>query len=253
AGIRKNLFRIAPGPNGTPNEPVARLQALRSKLLIPTNVDHDPYIVATLLAMAQAHFYRIPAYSGRMTPNGSQGQKGVRLRMPQFRDIKVQLITHDEGQKSDPHFIVYTAVVTAAFLERFMTPHKTPCSRSVDSEAGLGMKIAYTPVKVWPILGLKERLAKALGPEISGVLPFDNPDFIDLHGPLVEPAPEQLPVFAHLISQRKLKRRRERQPIEEMLNSSFEEEPPSSDDRPVLSSSAKRRRTARSVGTLEVC
>ncbi|KAK0705806.1 hypothetical protein B0T21DRAFT_353110 [Apiosordaria backusii] len=257
AAIRKNLFRIASGPNGTPNEPVARLQALRSKLLIPANIDHDPYIVATLLAMAQAHFYRIPAYSGRMTPsssaNDSQSQKshGVRLRMPQFRDIKVQLITHDEGQESDPHFIVYTAVVTAAFLERFMTPHKTPSVN--DSEVGLGMKITYTPVKVWPILGLKERLAKALGPEISGVSPFDNPDFIDLHGPLVEPAPEQLPVFTHIISQRKLKRRRdkERQPLEEMLNSSFEEEPPSSDDRPVLSPSAKRRRTARSVGTLE--
>lgn len=254
AAIRKNLFRIASGPNGIFNEPVARLQALRSKLLIPANIDHDPYIVATLLAMAQAHFYRIPAYSGRMTPSSSahDSQRGVRLRMPQFRDIKVQLITHDEGQESDPHFIVYTAVITAAFLERFMTPHKTPL---VDSEDGLGMKITYTPVKVWPILGLKERLAKALGSEISGVSPFDNPEFIDLHGPLVEPAPEQLPVFAHIISQRKLKRRRdkERQPLEEMLNSSFEEEPPSSDDRPVLSPSAKRRRTARSVGTLEVC
>ncbi|KAK4196266.1 hypothetical protein QBC40DRAFT_313946 [Triangularia verruculosa] len=254
ASIRKNLFRIAAGPEGTPNEPVARLQALRSKLLIPANIDHDPYIVATLLAMAQAHFYRIPAYTGRMTPNSSthDSQRGVRLRMPHFRDIKVQLITHDEGQESDPHFIVYTAVITAAFLERFMTPHKTPF---VDSEVGLGMKITYTPVKVWPILGLKERLAKALGPEISGVSPFDNPDFIDLHGPLVEPTPEQLPVLTHIISQRKLKRRRdkERQPLEEMLNSSFEEEPPSSDDRPVLSPSAKRRRTARSVGTLEVC
>jgi len=136
-----------------------------------------------------------------------------------------------------------------------MFPHKTP--RNPDPEVGLGMKISYTPVTFWPILGLKERLAKALGPEISGASPFDDPDYIDLWGPLVEPQPERLPIYTHIFRQKKLKRRREkesREPLSEMLKSSFEEEPPtSSDDRPVMSPNAKRRRTARSAGTLEVC
>ncbi|KAK4184002.1 hypothetical protein QBC35DRAFT_76761 [Podospora australis] len=266
ASIRRNLFRIAPGPGGRPNEVVARLQALRSKMLMPSNVDHDSYIVAILLAMAQAHFYRIPPpsrteYSQRSTPGSSQG---IRLNTPHFRDVKVQLITHDEGNPNDPHFFIYTATVTAAFLERFMYPHKAPVP-PLYSDVGIGMKISYTPVKMWPILGLRERLAKALGPEISGISPFDDPEFIDLEGPLVEPEPERLPTLYTIPSPvNKLKRRRdtmkEREPLGEVLNSSFEEEsttstPTSSDDRPVLSpNAAKRRRTAsRSAGTLEVC
>ncbi|KAK4464399.1 hypothetical protein QBC42DRAFT_249516 [Cladorrhinum samala] len=257
AAVRRNLFHVKPGPNGMDNESVARLQALRSKHLIPQNADHDPYIVATLIAMAQAHFYRASSKSplSPESTQSSQSAKTVHMCAPQFRDIKVQLITHDENNEVEPHFVIYKAVVTAAFLERFMFPHKTP--RNADSEVGLGLKISYTPVNFWPVLGLKERLAKALGAELSGATPFDDPEFIDLWGPLVEPYPDRVPACSSLFRHDKLKRRREndgREPLSEMLNSSFEEDPPTSpDERPVLSPNAKRRRTARSAGTLEVC
>jgi hypothetical protein len=113
------------------------------------------------------------------------------------------------------------------------------------------MDISYTPVSFWPILGLKERLSQALGPEIAGDSIYDDPNHIGFWHPLLE-SQSRSPVY-HPVS---LKRRRAaREPLSQMLNSSFEEEPPSSpDDRPVLSPAAKRRRTARrAVNSLEVC
>ncbi len=174
----------------------------------------------------------------------------MRIAPPSFRDIKVQVITHDEGNDNNPNFVVYTATVTAAFLDRFLSPHKAPKLQPGEHS---GMDISYTPVSFWPILGLKERLSKALGREIAGDAVLDDPEHIGLWDALLEPQPQPLPrpVYQPL----NLKRRRaEREPLSQMLNSSFDEEPPtSSDDRPVLSPAAKRRRTARAINTLEVC
>ncbi|KAL2262692.1 hypothetical protein VTK26DRAFT_399 [Humicola hyalothermophila] len=266
ASVRNNLYGVMRGPGNAPNEPVAGLQRLRSKLLRPANPDHDPYIVAILLAMAQAHFYQEPrSRPSSQSQSGSQGgRKPIRIPPPQFRDIKVQVITHDEGNSSTPNFVVYTALVTVDFLNRFMFPHKAPAS-SPSQDAG--MEISMTPVPCWPILGLKERLAKALGREIAGDPMFGDPDHIGLWDALLEPQPQpqpqpqsqpepELPTTPSSIYRAvNLKRRRgERSPLSEVLNSSFEEDPPtSSDDRPVLSPAAKRRRTARRVNTLEVC
>lgn len=259
AGIRRNLYGVLRGPNSGANEPVSRLQQLRSQMLVPADADHDPYIVAIFLAMAQAHFYH--ESSSRASSQASQGgRRSVRIPPPSFRDITVQVITHDEGNDSSSNFVVYTATVTAAFLSRFMFPHKAPApTPGEDNTADFsnGMDISYTPVSFWPVLGLKERLAKALGREIAGDSIYDDPDHIGLWDPLLElqaPSPPP-PASRHSVS---LKRRRVpdvREPLSEMLNSSFEEEPPSSpDDRPVLSPATKRRRTARRpVNTLEVC
>ncbi len=249
AAIRKNLYGVFRGPENNTNAPVANLQRLRSKMLVPEDANHDPYLVAIMLAMAQAHFYH--ESSSRSSSQGSShgGRKSVRIAPPAFRDVKIQVITHDEGNDSNPNFVVYTAVVTAAFLERFMSPHLAPKSPTGEACAA-GMDISYTPVSFWPILGLKERLSRALGREIAGDSIYDNPDFIGLWDPLLEPQPR--PVY-HPVS---LKRRRtDREPLSQVLNSSFDEEPPSSaDDRPVLSPAPKRRRTARPpISTLEVC
>jgi len=108
--------------------------------LIPNNPDHDPYIVSVLIASAQAHFY----------------QEKTRLV---FRDVKVSVITHSEHSRvngSDAFFTVYTATVKAAFLELFAYPAKCPNSRD------RGLQITYSKVKVWPALGLKERLGNAI-------------------------------------------------------------------------------------------
>ncbi|KAK4154510.1 hypothetical protein C8A00DRAFT_32721 [Chaetomidium leptoderma] len=253
AAIRKNLYCVFRGPENNANEAVSSLQRLRSKMLVPADADQDPYIVAILLAMAQAHFYH-ESSSRSSSQSGSQGgRKSVRIAPPSFRDVKVQVITHDEFARdedinSEPNFVVYTATVTATFLERFMSPHKAPKSQT-DEDLSVGMDISYTPVSLWPMLGLKERLSKALGHELAGDSIYDDPDYIGLWDPLLEPQPR--PVY-HPVS---LKRRRtDREPLSRVLNSSFDEEPPSSpDDRPVLSPAAKRRRTVRRVNTLEVC
>jgi hypothetical protein len=250
AAIRKNLYGVARGPENNGNTPVTNLQRLRAKMLVPADSNHDPYIVAMLLGMAQAHFYH-ESSSRSSSQASSQGcRKSVRIAPPAFRDVKVQVITHDEGSEGSPNFVVYTAVVTAAFLERFMSPHRVP--RSATGEACTeGMDISYTPVSFWPILGLKERLSRALGREIAADSIYDDPNHIGLWDPLLEPQPRPV-CHHHAVS---LKRRRaDREPLSQVLNSSFDEDPPSSaDDRPVLSPAAKRRRTARAISTLEVC
>ncbi|KAK0609922.1 hypothetical protein B0T17DRAFT_457381, partial [Bombardia bombarda] len=256
AMIRQNLFRVFNGPDNTPNEPVARLQRLRSKQLIPKDLEHDPYFVGILLAMAQAHFYYIGSskLSSRSSSRsrGSNSRRAARMSVPRFHDVKVRIITHDDGNDSSPNFVVYSATVTATFLERFLHPHKSPLS--TEDLAGGGLDITYTSVPFWPILGLKERLAKALGREIAGDPLFGDPDLIALWDALVDQQPT--PLFPPV----SLKRRRgpQREALSEVLNSSFEDEIPtstnSSEDSPVLSPGTKRRKGARSVSsTLEVC
>ncbi|KAJ4288864.1 hypothetical protein N0V88_007194 [Collariella sp. IMI 366227] len=266
ASIRKHLYGVVRGPENTINEPVRRLQKLRSKMLVPENPDHDPYIVAILIGLAQAHFYR--ETSRPSSQSSSQGsRKSIRIKPPVFRDVKVQVITHDDGNDSSPNFIIYTATVTATFLKRFMHPDLAP---SEDATAGLD--ITYTPVSFWPILGLKERLSQALGREIAADSIYDNPNYIGLWDPLLElqHPPVRQPVCQPVYQSVRLKRRRGaerhaaaaaggegRQPLSQVLNSSFEDEAAaalssSPEDRPVISPTAKRRRASRSVGPLQV-
>ncbi|KAH8745878.1 hypothetical protein F5883DRAFT_586076, partial [Diaporthe sp. PMI_573] len=68
---------------------------------------------------------------------------------------------------ADAEFVIYSAVVTAVFLKRFAFPSKAP---AVSNVQGRGLNINLTRVQIWPLLGLKERLAKALGPQIAGDL-----------------------------------------------------------------------------------
>jgi hypothetical protein len=86
------------------------------------------------------------------------------LPQPEVRGIPVKIITQDH-EKAE--FIIYSAVVTAAFLNRFAFPSKAPAVTDMQDR---GLNINLTRVQIWPVLGLKERLAKALGPEIAGDL-----------------------------------------------------------------------------------
>ena len=78
----------------------------------------------------------------------------------EFEDVKVQLLTHSDDTSE---FIVYTAIVSAHFLRRFAEPTKVS-----GTEQERGIRIEYQKVPIWPVLGLKERLGKALGRDIAG-------------------------------------------------------------------------------------
>ncbi|CAK7208703.1 hypothetical protein SBRCBS47491_000181 [Sporothrix bragantina] len=165
--IRKNLFRIVPGPEDGDrcNTPVSRLQALRSKQLLPTELDQDAYLTGVFIAMAQSHFYEgSPSRMSSQVHWWNSRHRGDRVAAVQeFHDLKLRILTHDD-ETSD--FIVYTTVVTAAFLKRFAEPLK-----AVDNaQEQAGLHIEYTRVPVWPILGLRERLGKALGRDFVGDL-----------------------------------------------------------------------------------
>ena len=159
AAMRKSMFRVGRGPNRSFNDPVARLQQLRCKTLLPPNDDHDAHLVGIFLAMAQRHFYGLPPPLSRREhawePRGNLT----------FHDLKLRILTQDTDTVE---FIIYTATVTAQFLQRFHDPFNTPKDESGKVP---GLDIQLTRVPIWPILGLRERMGKALGHDIVG--PFD--------------------------------------------------------------------------------
>ena len=253
ADIRRNLFRVALGPEGGDrlNGPVSRLQQLRSKLLIPARADHDSYYLSILIAMAQSFFYEEPApskASSQASGRPPKNAKTIDMLPESFHDVRVQLIVQDEDTAE---FMVYTAVVTATFLERFARPCRAPKRSTLGREeqhddnnenVEAGMNITFARVPIWPVLGLKERLAKALGRQTVGDV-FSDDGEIETW----ETEEERRRRLG------KLKRgRTERGVLAEMLNSSFEAEDEASDDHPVLSPNAKRRCT-RAANALEVC
>ncbi|KAG6978460.1 hypothetical protein FocnCong_v011593 [Fusarium oxysporum f. sp. conglutinans] len=173
ASVRTNIFRLASGPNGTRNEPVLRLQQMRARMLVPSNCDHDAHLVGVFLVMAQKHFYPTPPLSGRRDSrigNAIAPGQGI-PPCPNFHNIKLKILTHDTERAE---FIVYTGNITKEFLEKFHDPFKAPADD--DDAMVTGLKIEYTRVPIWPILGLKERLGKALGHEIVGSF---NPNLME--------------------------------------------------------------------------
>lgn len=168
ASVRRNLYRVMPGPQDGDfrNTPVLNLQTLRSKRLVPKKSDHDSYLIAIMLAIAQSQFYplRSKSSSRSSSQRSSQGASRAEVRMPhsEFRDVPVRILCQDSDAAE---FVVYSGVVTAAFLERFSEPFKAP---TAGAPLDGGLEVDVTRVPVWPVLGLKERLAKALGSEVTG-------------------------------------------------------------------------------------
>ncbi|CAI6098651.1 unnamed protein product [Clonostachys chloroleuca] len=224
ATIRKNLFRIVPGPQNAPNGPVQRLQQLRSKMLMPANPDQDPHLVGIFLAMAQRHFYGLPTTHGRRF-SPWRPPKEISTR-PNFRDLKLRILTHDIETSE---FIIYTAVVTAQFLDRFHNPFRVPAG-SDESELPQ-MDISYTRVPIWPILGLRERFGKALGQDVVGYFSPDKVETWEVDPEPTEPTASVEPTAA-------VKRKHES--LNDVLNVNYEGETSESEaDEPALS--AKKR------------
>lgn len=167
--VRRTLYRVMPGPqNGDQqNTPVSNLQKLRSKRLVPEDSDHDSYLVAIMTAIAQSQCYPSPLdsasrSSSQKSSQGSSGPTETSSLQPEFRDVLVRILSQDNDAAE---FVVYNTIVTAAFLKRFSEPTKSP---SADDLFNGGLEVDVTRVPIWPVLGLKERLAKALGTEIAG-------------------------------------------------------------------------------------
>ncbi|RYP08746.1 hypothetical protein DL764_001657 [Monosporascus ibericus] len=182
--VRRNCFRVLAGPNRTYNGPVHRLQALRSKMLMPKHQDEDQYILAVMIALAQqAAYSEITSSRAAFNP----------------RDLKIRVLSTSED---DDSFIVYTGIVPAAFLRMFHEPEKAP-------RGDTKIQISYAQVPIWPVLGLKERLGQALGNEVVG-------DFDALNMEMYE---DELPPTPETPSP---KRRRE--VFTEVFNASFSED-----------------------------
>ncbi|KAH8749753.1 hypothetical protein F5883DRAFT_528355 [Diaporthe sp. PMI_573] len=132
-----------------------------------------------MLAIAQWQCYRHrstqpPKTSSQDSPMASHAARNASLPQPEFRDVPVKIITQDH---ENADFIIYSAVVTAVFLKRFAFPSKAPVVTDVQ---GGELNIEITPVQIWPVLGLKERLAQALCPQIAGDLAWDDTACTDM-------------------------------------------------------------------------
>jgi len=215
--MRRNMFRVGPTRSGYMNTPVARLQELRSRMLCPSNAVQDPHIVAMFIAMAQRHFFG-PNPRTAHREHKWYAPKGY-SRNIEFRDLKLRVLSHDIEEVC---FILYTATVKAEFLQRFHHPFTNP---SGDNGEVPGLDIQYTKIPIWPILGLRERMGKALGHDVVG--PFD---------------PEDMKTWQRirLVSgeNSELRAKRKRDVLSAVLNQSFEDTE-DEDDEPALGS--KRR------------
>lgn len=141
--LKSCCFRVYVPPFlGASNEPVRRLQELRSKRLVPENRDHDPFLVGAMVSLAQ-----VSAYSG---PSLIRSQF-------QARDVVVRLISLCPEAEA---FIVYTGRVPKGLLEMLHDNEKAP---STDVK----IDIDYQYIPVGPEF-LKERLGQALGVEVVG-------------------------------------------------------------------------------------
>ncbi|KAJ4176770.1 hypothetical protein NW767_015337 [Fusarium falciforme] len=163
---RNRCLRVRSGPRGTVNDPVARLQEVNARKLVPSSSRRDPYLAGVFLAMAQSHFY--PHLSFRNTQKRRIDRR-ERLPSSSLKDVKLQILTHDTATSA---FIVYTAHITKEFLRRFNDPFK---ALPDDSGATMsGFKIEYTSVPLWPFVGLRERLGKAFGQDVVGLFNADE-------------------------------------------------------------------------------
>ncbi|KAH6980470.1 hypothetical protein EDB80DRAFT_825864 [Ilyonectria destructans] len=167
AKMRKKAFGTPKTTRKGPNEPVERLVQLLTKPLVPSNLNHDAYFVAIFLAMAQKHFYPSPPPSTRRE-SPMNPQRDI-PPSPKFQDLTLYILTHDTDMQD---FIVYTGYVTKEFLERFHNPFKGPLGEKVIERSGI--RIEYARVPIWPILGLRERLGKALGYSVVGNFDVDK-------------------------------------------------------------------------------
>ncbi|KAL8378031.1 hypothetical protein RB595_008634 [Gaeumannomyces hyphopodioides] len=191
ANVRKSLFRISLGPRDGDyaNKPVANLQRLRAKALVPSNPDCDAHFIAVLIAMAQARFYskktgrrkfRLSQPSPSDPPSSCESSSAEPDAL--IGDVEVRLFTFDTDAKD---FIVYTARIGADFLEGFAQPSQ-PLHRGPKGTSS--MRVSHTRVPVWPFYGLKERLGKALGADITGK-EFLGSSYDTFH------TPEELPTY----------------------------------------------------------
>lgn len=78
---------------------------------------------------------------------------------------------------AENNLVIYTGTIGADFLEGFANPARTLHRKPGGASS---MRIDYTRVPIWPFYGLKERLASALGSEVTGER-FDGPDY-DFYG-----------------------------------------------------------------------
>ncbi|KAI0147053.1 hypothetical protein GGR57DRAFT_264668 [Xylariaceae sp. FL1272] len=140
--VRGTCFRVLSGPNRSFNMPVHRLRKLRAKNLMPSNPDEDSYMIAVMVAMAQQSCYTDVRAGKGFAP----------------RAVKARVLTVSED---DNAFIVYTATVPIGLLQMFHEPEKAPLESSQ-------IEVEYAQVPIWPVLGLKERLGKALGADMVG-------------------------------------------------------------------------------------
>ncbi|KAK2005275.1 hypothetical protein LZ32DRAFT_218903 [Colletotrichum eremochloae] len=159
---RRSTYRVV-GDNG----PVKELNKLYHKAFSPLNAHQDPFLAGVILALAQKRFY------GETMPSAAEPSCLFVATPPfkaEFHDVVVHILTVEDKDRDLPCFVVYKGVVTEALLRKFHYPAENP----QPTEKANGMRIEYTRVPIWPLIGLKERLGKALGADLVGNFDEDN-------------------------------------------------------------------------------
>ncbi|KXH50850.1 hypothetical protein CNYM01_12931 [Colletotrichum nymphaeae SA-01] len=157
------------------NPPVRRLRKLLYRKVTPPNMVEDPFLAAVVLALAQRPFYKAAPPSADKPLMSSPESSS--LGEPIFQDTTVCILAVNDKEPPAPCFVLYRGKVRKELLQKFHNPTKNYRVEEEEVLAGTlkgstNTQIQYTEVPIWPILGLKERLGRALGKEIAG--PFDE-------------------------------------------------------------------------------
>ncbi|KAH6680011.1 hypothetical protein F5X68DRAFT_263687 [Plectosphaerella plurivora] len=165
------MFSVYKPRAGPENTAVKSLVAKRVSLVLPKDPDQDPFLAAAFIAMAQDRFYPATPESKGMT--GKITKRQFRDRpMPKFADTKLRILTTNGNQT----FSVYTTTVTAKVLTALHHPTAEELRSGPDDHT---MDIEHTKVDVFPLLGLKERLARALGEDLVGEVNLDGMELFE--------------------------------------------------------------------------
>jgi hypothetical protein len=165
------MFSVYKPRAGPENTAVKSLVTKRVKLVLPKDPDQDPFLAAVFIAMAQDRFYPATPESKGMT--GKITKRQFRERpMPEFVDTKLRIMATNDDQT----FSVYTTTVTAKVLTALHHPTAEELRSGPNDHI---MAIEHTKVDIHPLLGLKERLARALGTDLVGEVDLDGMELFE--------------------------------------------------------------------------
>jgi hypothetical protein len=154
-------------PSGQRNKPVWALFKLQLKKIIPTELLHDPYIVALLIAMAQKQRATLQLVGQGEKTSDAPGSNDLSTFSVRFLDastallltiylsIQTKLLFTEMNVTEYIH--LFTADIPSSFLDKFDYP-------ALPSSVPVSISIQHTTIPLKPFKTIRDRLLALILP-----------------------------------------------------------------------------------------